>query len=234
MNTPAAPDEGRPAKACRLLAFGKTSAQERKDLSLLNEIEEFVLYRAAMEARRLQADVAEDVAQKARIFAWKQIPKYRESLRKVPGRSFGAFICGILRKEMGEVADQLARTVYFPALRSEKGVKPPARSIGFLSLDMPLYGDDTAGSSTNYTSRVAMIEGEAFCPEDEDRNAIVGRELRALPERLRLVAKLKYFDGMNNVEVGEHLGISRERVRQLCLAMNDRLRESPALAELAI
>jgi RNA polymerase sigma-32 factor len=52
---------------------------------------------------------------------------------------------------------------------------------------------------------------------DEERVTMAREHIAALPERLRRVMELRYSgdDGMTLLEVGNVVGVSRERVRQL-------------------
>lgn len=59
---------------------------------------------------------------------------------------------------------------------------------------------------------VAPTDGD----DDEERIELAREHIAALPERLRRVMELRYSgDGMTLQEVGDVLGVSRERVRQL-------------------
>jgi RNA polymerase primary sigma factor len=110
-------------------------------------------------------------------------------------------------------------------LKQVREVRSAARAV--TSLDRPLGKDDGATLGE-------LVAGESPSPEQELTLSLgeetLHRALEELPDREREVLKLRY--GLNGnaephslAEIGRHLGISRERVRQL---------EAEALGRLAV
>lgn len=92
-------------------------------------------------------------------------------------------------------------------------------------LRMPLLGDDEAFDSVeDYREPATDI-----LVEKADRAVLLRRVLEMVPERWRTVLWLRTVDGKTLEEIGEVLGVTRERVRQLYLNALGRIRRIIAL-----
>jgi len=94
------------------------------------------------------------------------------------------------------------------------------RSLYAVSLDLQPDAEDGPGITDMLAS-----SGEAHpeAVERTDTDAWVRNTVDRLPPRMALLVRLRYFQNLTRVEIGQHLGITGERVRQL---------ETSALAEL--
>ncbi len=62
------------------------------------------------------------------------------------------------------------------------------------------------------------------CKADNDRLGVMLRAVQTLPERMRLVLSLYYFEDFNLREIGDLLGVTESRISQLHSAAVDRVR----------
>ncbi len=62
------------------------------------------------------------------------------------------------------------------------------------------------------------------CKVDNDRVGVMLRAVQTLPERMRLVLSLYYFEDFNLREIGDLLGVTESRISQLHSAAVDRVR----------
>ena len=136
-----------------------------------------------------------------------------------------------LQQRLGRMpnSQELGEVMNMPASRIEQMLESLAQPI---SLEAPVSEDDEAELGD------MLVDVNALNPEDAvadrmDNEAIRGR-LEELPDRERRVLEYRYGltgeEPMTLAEVGEMLGITRERARQLELQAIDRLRNPEAAA----
>ncbi len=85
--------------------------------------------------------------------------------------------------------------------------------------------------SRNFLESVAdphSVDPEAY-KADQDRFAAMMRVMQTLPERMRLVLSLYYFEDFNLREIGDLLGVTESRISQLHSSAVERIR--PAMAQ---
>lgn len=113
--------------------------------------------------------------------------------------------------------------------RLEPGQLVAALQVDWVgSLDVEVAGDAEHGATPRLVGELVVDEGpgpEELVADADARVALSARVAAVLPPRLRLVLTLRYgLDGYTDAEgrtlrsleeVGRHLGITRERVRQL-------------------
>jgi RNA polymerase sigma-B factor len=94
-------------------------------------------------------------------------------------------------------------------------------ALAVRSLDAPRdgHGDDELGEDL----AAAVGDVDDRYEAVEDRSALAGG-LRALPERERLILKMRFEDDMLQHEIAEHIGISQMHVSRLLRRALDRLR----------
>lgn len=113
--------------------------------------------------------------------------------------------------------------------RTQSGKEEPLNNCA--SLDKPVKeedGETTLGdlqADEESTDFIDRLESE-MCSE------IIRREVEALPDQLEEVIELFYFKGLTLAEIGERLGVSGERVRQIRIKAERKLRASNILRKL--
>lgn len=90
-----------------------------------------------------------------------------------------------------------------------------------LSLDSPRPGGDGEANAVSY--------GETFGSEDEhyelaELSATVGSVLRHIPERERLILRLRFVEDLTQTEIARRVGISQMQVSRLLRRSLDQLR----------
>lgn len=114
--------------------------------------------------------------------------------------------------------------------RSNSGYTDPLNNC--LSLDRPVKEDDgketTLGELQPDKHSDEFVErlDSALCSE------IILNELSTLPDREEEVIRLYYLQGLTQLQIGEMLGLSGERVRQIKVRGERKLRQSKILREL--
>ncbi len=88
-----------------------------------------------------------------------------------------------------------------------------------VSLDTPRTGDEEDGDT--YADTMGMID-ERF--ELVEYKSAIGPTMRALPERDRLVLKLRFEDDLTQLEIAERIGVSQMHVSRLIRRALKRLR----------
>jgi RNA polymerase sigma-B factor len=88
-----------------------------------------------------------------------------------------------------------------------------------VSLDTPRTGDEDDGDT--YADTMGMID-ERF--ELVEYKSAIGPTMRALPERDRLVLKLRFEDDLTQLEIAERIGVSQMHVSRLIRRALKRLR----------
>jgi RNA polymerase sigma-B factor len=88
-----------------------------------------------------------------------------------------------------------------------------------VSLDTPRSGDEEDGDT--YADTMGMID-ERF--ELVEYKSAIGPTMRALPERDRLVLKLRFEDDLTQLEIAERIGVSQMHVSRLIRRALKRLR----------
>lgn len=78
-------------------------------------------------------------------------------------------------------------------------------------LDAPLFGDPTC----TLADRLAAPEPEEELSQMDDLKALVEKALKKLTPKQQAVIKARFIDGRKLREVGQELGVTRERVRQI-------------------
>jgi len=141
----------------------------------------------------------------------RQVRDAEQSLRGTLGRT----------PERAEIADHLAGAVAH--LDSLLHTTPREISL-----------DDPCAPDAERVVRDVIADAAAICPEarvlrDED-TALVRRALEALTEKERRVVRERYglsgFRPMTLNEIGQRMGISRERVRQIEVQAKEKIRRS--------
>ena len=94
-----------------------------------------------------------------------------------------------------------------------------AKAFDAVSLDMPRGGGDDEGSA--YAETVGAHD-ERF--EMVEYNAVIEPTMAALPERDRLILKLRFEEDLTQSEIAERLGISQMHVSRIIRRSLDRLR----------
>ncbi len=96
-----------------------------------------------------------------------------------------------------------------------------------VSLDAPLRsaGDERA----TYADAVGEMDGRF---ELVERSASLGRALRAMPERERLILYLRFAEGLTQLEIADRVGISQMHVSRLIRRALERLRVVAGAAEM--
>src|SRR4051812_3532281 len=88
-----------------------------------------------------------------------------------------------------------------------------------VSLDTPRTGDEE--DSDTYADTMGMVD-ERF--ELVEYQSAIGPTMRALPERDRLVLKLRFEDDLTQLEIAEQIGVSQMHVSRLIRRALKRLR----------
>jgi RNA polymerase sigma-B factor len=88
-----------------------------------------------------------------------------------------------------------------------------------VSLDTPRSGDEEDGDT--YADTMGMID-ERF--ELVEYKSAIGPTIRALPERDRLVLKLRFEDDLTQLEIAQRIGVSQMHVSRLIRRALKRLR----------
>jgi RNA polymerase sigma-B factor len=88
-----------------------------------------------------------------------------------------------------------------------------------VSLDTPRSGDEEEGDT--YADTMGMID-ERF--ELVEYKSAIGPTIRALPERDRLVLKLRFEDDLTQLEIAQRIGVSQMHVSRLIRRALKRLR----------
>jgi RNA polymerase primary sigma factor len=130
-----------------------------------------------------------------------------------------------LQQRLGRMPtnEELAEAMQMPTARIEAMLESLAQPI---SLEAPVSEEDEAELGDLLEDANAVNPEEAV--SDSMDNAALYGQLQTLPERERRVLEMRY--GLNGeeprtlAEVGEQLGITRERARQLEMQALDRLR----------
>jgi RNA polymerase sigma-B factor len=94
-----------------------------------------------------------------------------------------------------------------------------AKAFDAVSLDMPRGGGDSEGSA--YAETVGAFD-ERF--EMVEYNAVIEPTLAALPERDRLILRLRFERDLTQSEIADRLGISQMHVSRIIRRSLDRLR----------
>lgn len=137
-----------------------------------------------------------------------------------------------LQQRLGRApsTDELARAMDLPPRRVAQMLESIVQPV---SLEAPVSEDDEAelGEMLEDTS---ALDPEEAVSSLMDRESVYGR-LADLPDRERLVIQLRYgLEGeepLTLAEVGERLGITRERARQLEMQALERMRNPEAAAK---
>jgi RNA polymerase sigma-B factor len=113
-----------------------------------------------------------------------------------------------------DVAEEIGET-------PELVVEAMAASIAYdaVSLDTPRTSDEDGGDT--YADTMGMID-ERF--ELVEYTSAIGPTMRALPERDRLVLKLRFEDDLTQLEIAERIGVSQMHVSRLIRRALKRLR----------
>jgi len=88
-----------------------------------------------------------------------------------------------------------------------------------VSLDTPRTSDEDEGDT--YADTMGMVD-ERF--ELVEYTSAIGPTMRALPERDRLVLKLRFEDDLTQLEIAERIGVSQMHVSRLIRRALKRLR----------
>jgi RNA polymerase sigma-B factor len=94
-----------------------------------------------------------------------------------------------------------------------------AKAFDAISLDMPRGSDPDDGSA--YAETVGE-DDERF--EMVEYHAVIGATMRALPDRDRLILRLRFERDLTQSEIAERLGISQMHVSRIIRRSLDRLR----------
>ncbi|MGI8491319.1 MAG: SigB/SigF/SigG family RNA polymerase sigma factor [Acidimicrobiales bacterium] len=122
-----------------------------------------------------------------------------------------------LGKVIGTLGHELGRSPTIAELAAEVGVSEEevlealeaGQAYRFASLDAPAAGD-TDGETLG--DRLGT-EDVGFA--DAERRAVLAPLLSQLPERERLIVRLRFFDGLTQSEIAAQLGISQMHVSRL-------------------
>jgi RNA polymerase sigma factor (sigma-70 family) len=133
------------------------------------------------------------------------------------GFTFATYATHWIRQAIGRAIMNGGRTIRIPVheqdrLRREGHPLPCAT----LSLDAPVRGHEahTLGDSiaaSELSPEDAIAEAETI----DSASAVTATAISALPERLRLIVQRRFFEDATLQAIGDELGMSRERVRQL-------------------
>lgn len=115
-----------------------------------------------------------------------------------------ATIC--IQRAMGEHARSFAHPVKYP--RQRRKVRQAIQRVSF---GEPLYEDSTRTWAEVLAAPQPDLE---YAPTD-DLMAILGKALKKLTPKQQAVIKARFMEGRKLREVGQELGVSRERVRQI-------------------
>jgi RNA polymerase sigma-B factor len=113
-----------------------------------------------------------------------------------------------------EVAQEIAETPEAVLEAMEAAIAYDA-----VSLDTPRTSDEDEGDT--YADTMGMID-ERF--ELVEYTSAIGPTMRALPERDRLVLKLRFEDDLTQLEIAERIGVSQMHVSRLIRRALKRLR----------
>jgi RNA polymerase sigma-B factor len=94
-----------------------------------------------------------------------------------------------------------------------------AKAFDAVSLDMPRGGDPDEGSA--YAETVGETD-DRF--EMVEYNAVIGATMKALPDRDRLILRLRFERDLTQSEIADRLGISQMHVSRIIRRSLDRLR----------
>lgn len=134
--------------------------------------------------------------------------------------------------------EALADELGWPVARVER-VRLASRTAYCRSLDEPLTANERDFDEAR--ALIDLVPDETTADLDEtvaqrERRELVDDLLALLPERLAAVLRLRFgFDGERHTleQIGDRLGITRERTRQLEADALDRLRALPGLSAAA-
>jgi RNA polymerase sigma-B factor len=132
-----------------------------------------------------------------------------------------------LNQAISKLSLQMGRSPTASEVAAETGETPEAvleameAAIAYdaVSLDTPRSGDQEEGDT--YADTMGVID-ERF--ELVEYTSAIGPTMRALPERDRLVLKLRFEDDLTQLEIAERIGVSQMHVSRLIRRALKRLR----------
>lgn len=163
------------------------------------------------------------------------------------GVHFATYASWSIRQALSEAVRKAASPAYLPArdarraiqLRREPG-SAQQHEVRLLHAVAPATSLETTASEDGAPLRDRLVDPAAQDPYDDvarvDATATVRDRLRRLPQREADVVRMRYaLDGGSEksfAEIGDELGVSAERARQLERRAIERLRADDALAAL--
>jgi RNA polymerase sigma factor (sigma-70 family) len=158
------------------------------------------------------------------------------------GLKFSTYASWWVRHHIAREAQDRGRTIRIPVHVQEKTRKKnklrmkadPLAELDWLpcpttSLDEPIRDD-----GSNLLSLLSSHAATAEESMQSDQRAAASRDLLdTLDARTRLVMRLFFFEGQNLAQIGDRLGLSRERIRQIKLKALGQLRARAVLTGVA-
>jgi RNA polymerase sigma-B factor len=137
-----------------------------------------------------------------------------------------------LTKIIGALGQELGRSPTVPEIAEHSGISEEqvlegleiAQAYNFTSLDAPIDSDDS--DSSTFAEQMGSEDEQL---ENLEYRAALAPEMAKLPERERRILYLRFYKGLTQSEIADHLGISQMHVSRLLNRTLIRLRE--ALAE---
>ena len=101
-----------------------------------------------------------------------------------------------------------------------------------VSLDMPVNDEDGDGCSLIDLQADAQSTDFVDCLEAAMVSELIRNEVEQLPDREKIVIEKYYFDGKTLQEIGDLLGVSYQRAREIRAKAERKLRQEPELRQL--
>lgn len=163
----------------------------------------------------------EDALQEGRMALLRAAAKYDVSY----GTTFGTFAYRVIHNGVCKFMHSNGNTVHVPEGAWRKGKRAP-----MTSLNAPVGGDESGEFSLMDT--LAAPVGEDLLGDDAGMVGRLWEAMGKLSEREQLVVSLRFGEEKQTLEeVGERLGVTRERIRQIeanCLRKLQRLLKEPS------
>ena len=177
--------------------------------NLLASVEDWIVARAVHFARRWPTVSADDFAQEGRIRAWRCAKNFDAS-RGVP---FLAYAKVSIDFSMRSCAEKFARPVRVPVHRFHT-TPHQYESLDCLTAVLEDGGMELAAERLD---GILAVDGDAPFGETQDADNLVAltEALDKLTQKERDVLRWRFGRGERLWQIGERLGVCRERVRQI-------------------
>jgi RNA polymerase sigma factor (sigma-70 family) len=132
------------------------------------------------------------------------------------GFTFATYATHWIRQAIGRAIMNGGRTIRIPVHEQDKlrreGQPLPCAT---LSLDAPIRGHEAHTLGDSIAASELSPEDAVADAETIKSVAVTEAAIRALPERLQYIVRRRFFEDATLQAIGDELGMSRERVRQL-------------------